>query len=1173
MGRKQEIFESVLTSAYDHNRFVDFSREIITGLNLKRYDIENKPYNTFSNFIARYFQIGDFIDPEDNTVGIFSVELKRGESVERARTAQRTFVKRLLENGSYSAALVAFYSLDTDKWRFSFVRMDYEFAKGKIKESLTPARRYSYLVGKGEPCHTAMDRLLPIFMDDSKNPTIDEIEESFSVEKVTKDFFEAYKEKYLQLADYLNNNEDFVRESNVKHFTTEQFTKKLLSQIVFLYFIQKKGWLGVSAIPKTLTEREYKNAFFSHGSMSRELVGKVYYQDGEVFRRNAAVLKSLSDEEETEFAKCVKGEPWGSGPKDFMRRIFDNAVKNDQNFFDDCLEPLFYTGLNQDRGDNAFFPPLHCRIPFLNGGLFEELEHYEWRYNDFDIPNEIFSNAYTKGREADGILDIFDRYNFTMAEDEPLEKEVAVDPEMLGKVFENLLEVRDRKSKGAFYTPREIVHYMCSESLINYLTTNSGIPEDDIRKFITLGEFFKDDDARRTVPVDNKTGEIVKDLYTKGYHYEFDYNKQLEMPATILDFKNNVNRIDELDKLLADVRVVDPAVGSGAFPLGLLNEIVKARDTLTTYMAIPMSDFKRKMLYVTRSPYQLKTETIKNCIFACDIEPSATDITKLRLWLSLVIEDEIGEKENDEFGEHTKPRKLPNLDCNVLCGNSLISSFEGIDLICNTEAIGNQMAGTNRSISDIAIESHINGLIDLQNQLYSAETSTQKEEIKKSIQVLYDAIIVEQLQVNPAAVNDYLDIRNASSKPFILWQLYFPKVFKDKGGFDICIGNPPYVDSEEMTKSMPKERELYAKKYKCAKGNWDLFIVFIEKGIQLLRKQGVISFIVPNKLIAAPYSEKIRSYMAERRLIEIRDYSNVNVFVSAAVYPVVFRLQNSDNKSPVKMAVMAGMESVDQINIINPESFYEDIDWDRYFNATNEALELISRIRKNPKLGDIAKVNGAATVGEAYLVKEFLKDSMPMDDSQLKFINTGGIDKYLSFYGKEKIRYLKGAYEYPSVSKADLGKMSERRLQESQTEKIIIGGMNKELECIYDDGQYLAGKSTTIVYGHDYLKYITAVLNSSLMTFYYRTYYNSMTLQGGYLRIGAPQVKNLPICIPSLEIIKCIEEKVDKIQSVLNLNGEYTDETNSIYKEIDDLIYQVYGFSSSDIEIASVEAK
>lgn len=879
---KREIFETVLTSTYDHHSFVDFSREIITGLNLKGYDVENKPYNTFSAFISKYFIVGDFVDSDDNKIGIFSVELLRGESVERARTAQRSFVKTLLENGSYAAALVAFYSPDSDKWRFSFVRMDYEFAKGKIKQSLTPARRYSYLVGKGEPCHTAMDRLLPIFMNDTKNPTVDEIEEAFSVEKVTKDFFEAYKEKYLELSDYLNNNEDFARESRIKNFTTEQFAKKLLSQIVFLYFIQKKGWLGVNAIPRTLTEKQYKNAFFSHGSMSRDLVSKAYIQDGDVYRRNVEVLQALSDEEESELAKCVKGDAWGSGPKDFMRKIYDHAVKQGQNFFDDCLEPLFYTGLNKDRGDNAFFPPLHCRIPFLNGGLFEELEHYEWKYNNFDIPNELFSNKNEKGKDADGILDIFDRYNFTMAEDEPLEKEVAVDPEMLGKVFENLLEVKDRKSRGAFYTPREIVHYMCSESLINYLVTKSSIPEDDIRKFITLGEFFKDEDARRTK------------YDSENKRYVFDYDKQLEMPSSILDFKNNVDRISELDRLLSDVRVVDPAVGSGAFPLGLLNEIVKARDTLTMYMAIPMSNYQRKMLYVSRSPYQLKTETIKNCIFACDIEPSATDITKLRLWLSLVIEDEIGEKEKEEFGEHTKPRKLPNLDCNVLCGNSLVSAFKGIDLICNTEALGNQVGGTNRSLDDLAVERYIDSLIEYQNQLYNAETPEQKEDIKMNIQLLYDAIINEQLEKNPEIQKEYVkpEVRMASSKPFILWQLYFPKVFKENGGFDICIGNPPYVDSEEMTRSMPNERSYYSNTYECAKGNWDLFIVFIEKGIKLLREEGVISYIVPNKLIAAPYSKSIREYIAQRRVAEIRDYSNVNVFVSAAVYPVVFRVEN-----------------------------------------------------------------------------------------------------------------------------------------------------------------------------------------------------------------------------------------------------------------------------------------
>lgn len=1103
MGRKQEIFESVLTSAYDHNRFVDFSREIITGLNLKRYDVENKPYNTFSNFIARYFQIGDFTDPEDNTVGIFSVELKRGESVERARTAQRTFVKRLLENGSYSAALVAFYSMDTDKWRFSFVRMDYEFAKGKIKESLTPARRYSYLVGNGEPCHTAMDRLLPIFMDDSKNPTIDEIEESFSVEKVTKDFFEAYKEKYLQLADYLNNNEDFVRESNLKHFTTEQFTKKLLSQIVFLYFIQKKGWLGVGAIPKTLTEREYKNAFFSHGSMSRELVGKVYYQDGEVFRRNAAVLKSLSDEEETEFAKCVKGEPWGSGPKDFMRRIFDNAVKNDQNFFDDCLEPLFYTGLNQDRGDNAFFPPLHCRIPFLNGGLFEELEHYEWRYNDFDIPNEIFSNADTKGREADGILDIFDRYNFTMAEDEPLEKEVAVDPEMLGKVFENLLEVRDRKSKGAFYTPREIVHYMCSESLINYLTTNSGIPEDDIRKFITLGEFFKDDDARRTVPVDNKTGEIVKDLYTKGYHYEFDYNKQLEMPATILDFKNNVNRIDELDKLLADVRVVDPAVGSGAFPLGLLNEIVKARDTLTTYMAIPMSDFKRKMLYVTRSPYQLKTETIKNCIFACDIEPSATDITKLRLWLSLVIEDEIGEKENDEFGEHTKPRKLPNLDCNVLCGNSLVSSFAGIDLICNTEALGNQIAGTNRAIDDIAIESHINGLIELQNQLYNAETSAQKEEIKKKIQVLYDAIIVEQIQVNTDAVNDYLDIRNTSSKPFILWQLYFPKVFKEKGGFDIAIGNPPYV-SAVTGASDSETRDVLRKRFKELSGAFDLYVAFLLLGIEITNHKGVYSWIIPNKLMVSEYAKNTVDKLVSNGLYRILSVSEINVFHNVGVYPIILHGDRSLNTNCYDELYAERIEDVET------RSFKRKKQLANYSTFSDKGIKFAS----------------GATGFQAQLLKNYITDG-PNGEKSIPFIVSGSVDPYS--YDASLVRYMKNAYKYPHVIQGE--GIADSKWSFWLNPKVVVAGMTKVIESVYIDKPMALGVGIYAIY--DFAGYnpksLSALLNSTFMTNYMTIKFKEKHLAGGYLAINKNTLEKLPLVDIPQEIQDTLAQYYDEI--------------------------------------------
>ena len=242
---------------------------------------------------------------------------------------------------------------------------------------------------------------------------------------------------------------------------------------------------------------------------------KVFKQsaDGTYVRDTEAFL-SLSEDDETELAKHFPGDPWGTGPKDFMRQIFKECEKARKNYFDDYLEPFFYTGLNCNRGENAYFPPLHRRIPFLSGGLFEEMQGYDWRHNEFSIPNEMFSNVDEKGRDADGILDVFDRFNFTMAEDEPMEREVAIDPEMLGKVFENLLDVKDRKSKGAFYTPREIVHYMCQESLINYLAGKMGIADEDIRKFILYGEYFRDTDTQKTLRVqDEKTGKV---------HYEFD---------------------------------------------------------------------------------------------------------------------------------------------------------------------------------------------------------------------------------------------------------------------------------------------------------------------------------------------------------------------------------------------------------------------------------------------------------------------------------------------------------------------------------------------------------------------------------------------------------------------------------------------------------------------------
>jgi len=538
--QKKIMFKNTLTSAYNHKEYVHFLQELLNDVQMVAPGKFNKEYSSLSAVVEGHYHIGNYKGPDGKKMALFAVQLQNKGNVENARSTQRAFIKALLDNSGCDSALAAFYTMEkdsngqerpSDKWRLSLIRMEYGFAEGKLSTKLTPAKRYSYLVGKDEPCHTAQERLYSMFVQDEVNPSLSDLEDAFSVETVTKQFFNDYKEKYLAVKEYLEATPDFMAEADRCGFTSEQFTKKLMGQIVFLYFIQKKGWLGVQAFPVRLTEKEYKSALFRNAK-AHSLIERVYSQpDGDgISRIDQEALFALSDEDAKFVSTLVKGKAWGEGPKNFMRRLYEYCVKRGKNYFDDYLEPLFYEALNVNRGENGFYARFHCRVPFLNGGLFEQLDNYDWVNSNFHIPNEMFSNADTKGKdEADGILDIFDRYNFTMAEDEPMEREVAIDPEMLGKVFENLLDVKDRKSKGAFYTPREIVHYMCQESLINYLATNTGIEEEDIRKFILYGEYFRDSDTMKTKEVRDENGKK---------HFEFDPKRQLEIPASI--YKPNV---------------------------------------------------------------------------------------------------------------------------------------------------------------------------------------------------------------------------------------------------------------------------------------------------------------------------------------------------------------------------------------------------------------------------------------------------------------------------------------------------------------------------------------------------------------------------------------------------------------------------------------------------------
>lgn len=882
MDAKQQLLDETLKNEFNMRGFVRFVKEFFNKVEILSPDKENeKVWSEYRYFVRSFTSIGKYRDEDKNNILILAVKLQRGRSIDKARSLQRNFVSKLISDSQYDAAIVAFYSEEEPTWRLSFVRLDLEFVSGKVKTTITPAKRYSFLVGKGEPIHTAEERLYPIFKTENFNPNLDSIEEAFSVEAVTKDFFEKYKEKYLQLKEYLDSNQVFVEESTRCSFSSEQFAKKLMGQLAFLYFLQKKGWLGVRVVPHKLNEKQYKDAFY-YSKASKDIIPIAYYKssnDEYSLRISTLISNDFSDEDADILAGCFKSDAWGSGSRRFLRVLFDTCEKAGKNFFDDYLEPLFYQALNHKRGENDYFKLFNCKIPFLNGGLFDPLENYDWKRNKFEIPNVLFSNITTKGNDdADGILDIFDRYNFTMNEDEPLEKEVAVDPEMLGKIFENLLDIKDRKSKGAFYTPREIVHYMCQESLINYLVSETGIAYEDIKKFIVYGEIIKDEDISRDVELGSEEMKIPKDVFIN---------------------------LKTIDNKLANVRVADPAVGSGAFPMGILSEIVKARNIVTAYYAAQykvnnhMSESERKLknaqkarIYELRNPYKLKWETIKNSIYAVDIDSSAVDITKLRLWLSLVVDEDLEPTYEEKvlgISKQRKPHPLPNLDCNILCGNSLVDEFEGIklfdeNLLLNEKNnIENENISWQLSLFEDQVKILTDELFNEQDKLYDEEDPDKKNVIKSNIHSLIDNIIRAKLSRdnNIRGLEKYEQTIKQKTKPYFLWHLEFGKIFKDNGGFNIVIGNPPYVGQKKNNESFKEVKNTtFGSKYHQRR--MDFFYFFFHKGLDLLRKDGVLAFITTNYFLTATYGDKLRLDIKTRSsILEIINFNELKVFESA----------------------------------------------------------------------------------------------------------------------------------------------------------------------------------------------------------------------------------------------------------------------------------------------------
>lgn len=1169
-NQKKKLFLDTLTSAYNHKEYVRFLQELLNDVHLVAPETFNKEYSSLSAVIEGHYHIGNYKGPDGKKIALFAVQLQNKGNVENARSTQRAFIKSLLDNSGYDSALAAFYTMEkdregrerpSDKWRLSLIRIEYGFAEGKLSTKLTPAKRYSYLVGKDEPCHTAQERLYGMFVQDEVDPSLNDLEEAFSVETVTKQFFNDYKEKYLAVKEYLEATSDFMAEAERCGFTSEQFTKKLMGQIVFLYFIQKKGWLGVQAFPVRLTEKEYKNALFRN-TKAHKLIEKVYSQPDSngISHINQKSLFALSDEDTKFVSTLVKGKAWGEGPKNFMRALYESCVRRGKNYFDDYLEPLFYEALNVNRGENGFYARFHCRIPFLNGGLFEQLDNYDWINSDFHIPNSMFSNADTKGKDdADGILDIFDRYNFTMAEDEPMEREVAIDPEMLGKVFENLLDVKDRKSKGAFYTPREIVHYMCQESLINYLSTSTGIESEDIRKFILYGEYFRDNDCLKT-----------KEVYKDGKRaYVIDKNREMEMPESIFSFRTNVNRLKEIDDLLENVKIADPAVGSGAFLLGLLNEIVRARQTLTTYMAIEMNGFQRLNFYsYGRKTYDLKVNTIKNCLFACDLEPSATDITKLRLWLSIVIDDETVKQDdsNGMFDAHTEPRQLPNLDCNVICGNSLMDEFEGISLITESSLLNNQKEVGMESFYQAGFDNMLCELIRLQNDLYFTTDHESKRVIKEKIQNIYDKIILHQLASNPDAIKAYYQIKNKESKPFVLWQLYFPKVFKEKQGFDIVIGNPPYglinkKQNQNTSISANKyEIEVYKKKniYKPAKGGIiNIFRLFVCKSFDLLRDNGHLSLIFPMAFMCDLSAKSLREYILNNNKIDYieafpeRDDENKRVFRSAKMSVCILGASKThvdgNTKFPMRISRNPFVDLTADIAYISKNDIIK-ID-EKSLTIPIVSPKEFSILIKICDGGKRLKSYSKCYTGEIDL--SLNKKYIRLDSKYATMVRGAQIQK---FYVTNEIS--QGDIYYLD-EEAYLSENNAKKSHHHEIPRIVMQGITGVNEkdrlkmTILKAGVYCAN-SVNYILIKERIYYFLGICNSKVLNWFFSKLSTNSNVNGY-------EVDNLPIKFGEDDIC-------DEIEYRVKILLDHPDDEEEM-SAIDALVYKIYGITNEEREI------
>ena len=472
----------------------------------------------------------------------------------------------------------------------------------------------------------------------------------------------------------------------------------------------------------------------------------------------------------------------------------------------------------------------------------------------------------------------------------------------------------------------------------------------------------------------------------------------------------------------------------------------------------------------------------------------------------------------------------------------------------------------------------------LQNNIFGVDLDKQAVEIAQLnllLKLAEKGHRLPLLEQNIKCGNSLIDDEKVAGDKAFKWNDEFGEIMKE-GGFNVVIGNPPYIDSEEMVRTQPELREAYTNIYSTARGNWDIFCIFLEKGLRLLRDGGFLGMIIPNKLLSANYALEIRKFIQNYTIVAIRDYSRIAVF-QASVYPIVIIIKKeSPKRNKFRAELMESYADGVRVSSFREIEQQKDLQtpqntWAHIFGESGKRI--MDKILANSELlENVGEVSGAASVSEAYELKSIIKE-LSSQSSYFRFVNTGTIDRYSSLWGVFKTTYIKTSYYKPVVSKEDLRKFSDKRYEQAQETKIIIAGMTKRLECYLDEGHCLAGKSTTIVLPRRINpKVLLAILNSKLLTFIYKNLFKSLSLAGGFMRVGPPQIKKLPIKIVLDTDEQAMIKLVDKMLSLnKRLNEIYDKRTDEHVKideeikktdsEIDELVYKIYGITESEKKI------